>query len=128
MIIVMVKMDEFLCRWPHYHHHHYHHCRHHHHLHRHHLQVNRRYETSGQAPLHIAASNGSINAIAALVAAGARLEVDFLINIILIFISKILQGEQQCPQDIVIISPFIVRSTSFSSVTACVRQHCIKAS
>ena len=37
--------------------------------------MNRRYETSGQAPLHIAASNGSINAIEALIAAGARLEV-----------------------------------------------------
>ena len=37
--------------------------------------MNRRYETSGQAPLHIAASNGSINVIEALIAAGARLEV-----------------------------------------------------
>ena len=52
--------------------------------------MNRRYETSGQAPLHIAASNGSINAIGALVAAGARLEVDILIIIILIFISNMI--------------------------------------
>ena len=52
--------------------------------------MNRRYETSGQAPLHIAASNGAINAIGALVAAGARLEVDTLIIIILIFISNII--------------------------------------
>ena len=42
--------------------------------------MNRRYETSGQAPLHIAASNGSINVIEALIAAGARLEVMSLLD------------------------------------------------
>ena len=113
MIIVMVKMDKFLCRWPHYHPHHYHHCHHHLHLHRHHLQVNRRYETSGQAPLHIAASNGSINAIGALVAAGARLEVDVLI---LIFSAK-----SFC-------RPIFLITTNGRSRIVCARLLCITAS
>ena len=73
------------------------HRHHRHHLHRYLVQVNRRYETSGQAPLHIAASNGSINAIGALVAAGARLEVDILINNILLHYhhDRNYQGEQR---------------------------------
>ena len=79
-----------------------HQLQHHHHYNP--QQVNRRYENSGQAPLHIAASNGSINAIAALITAGARLEVGnlLIINIIIMVISR--------------------------RLIACDRQHCITAS
>ena len=79
------------------HQHHNHDQPNHDHWHIHDVQVNRRYETSGQAPLHIAASNGSINAIGALVAAGARLEVDILINNILLHYhhDRNYQGEQR---------------------------------
>ena len=76
--------------------------------HQHHYnpqQVNRRYENSGQAPLHIAASNGSINAIAALITAGARLEVGNLLIINIIIIMKI-----------------------YRRLIACDRQRCITAS
>ena len=62
----------------HHQHCHRHHCPpppHYHFRHCYYVQVNSGYEASGQTPLHIAASDGSINAIASLVAAGAGLEV-----------------------------------------------------
>ena len=60
---------------------HHQHCPLHHQHFRHccyYVQVNSGYKASGQTPLHIAASDVSINAIASLIAAGARLEVDIL--------------------------------------------------
>ena len=39
------------------------------------IQVNRRYETSGQTPLQLAASDAFLEAILALLEAGAKLEV-----------------------------------------------------